>query len=300
MATQTFACPACGSRKVIEDPQSGEKIHCTCGMSYPASPVFAIADAGNAKSGGPGVGLMVGLAMLIGFAGAAAWLVTRPKAGQPDRPAVAKNDKRVPVDHPTEAAETATKPTTDDGKPKAVATTETPPKTTTPDSTPPTSGTATENSPGGSTPTTTAVNPPTPPPAPTAPGEALSAVKLWDAFDLDPDAASARYTGKMIEVTARGKLARDYRDKPYFGAEVVKPRGRLTSRMTPNERQWETEGYPPNVRCYLSPDQEAALEKVSPGQEVVLRGVCTGRKTISDVYRGYIVELEDCTVMVPK
>jgi hypothetical protein len=145
-------------------------------------------------------------------------------------------------------------------------------------------------------------NPPppaNPPPVPAA-AESLSAVTLWDAFDLDPAAAAARYTGKVLEVSGRGKLGKDSFDRPFFGAVVVQPRGKTTARLSPDERRWEREGYPASVRCYLAPDQADALEKLPAGREVVLRGTCTGRKDRQDVYRGYIVELDNCTVVLPR
>lgn len=136
--------------------------------------------------------------------------------------------------------------------------------------------------------------PPTPPPTPVA---TLSAVTLWDAFDLNPEDAATRYVGKVVEVTARGKLGVDKLGKEYFGAEVVKPMARPGRRLTPDEQRWEKEGYPPNVRCYLAPGQSAALESLPPGRPIVFRGTVVGRKDQRDVYRGYIVELQDCVIV---
>src|SRR5947199_315177 len=100
------------------------------------------------------------------------------------------------------------------------------------------------------------------PPSPPAAAEAVFAVKLWDGFDLDPTAAAAKYAGKVVEVRAHGRVAKDSLGRPYFGAEVVKPReGRPSARLSPEERRWEVEGYPPSVRCYLTPEQAAALEE---------------------------------------
>src|SRR5439155_18219364 len=130
--------------------------------------------------------------------------------------------------------------------------------------------------------------PPPPPPTPPAAAESVSAVKLWDAFDLDPTAAAAKYAGKVVEVRAHGRVAKDSLGRPYFGAEVVKPReGRPSARLSPEERRWEVEGYPPSVRCYLTPEQAAALEEVPAGREVVIRRTCVGRKDIQDGYRGH-------------
>jgi hypothetical protein len=274
MATQTFACPACGSHKTLDNPQPGEKLHCTCGMSFPASPVFAVATAarGNRMSG-TGWAIGVAAALLIGSAAAAAWLMSRPQAHPPDQSngQVAVGPTQGPDQNPTPPDRPPTIPVT--GNPGT-----SPP----PDQPPP-------------------MPPPMPPPnPPPAPAEAVTAVTLWDAFDLDPAAATARYAGKVLDVSVRGKVSKDSFGKPFFGAVVVQPRGKTTARLSRDEQRWEREGYPASVRCYLAADQAALLEKVAADQDVVLRGTCTGRKDRQDVYRGYIVELDNCTVVTPR
>jgi hypothetical protein len=294
MSIQTFACPACGSRKAIDDPRPGEKIHCTCGMSFPASPVFAVADAGGKKMSGTGWAFAASVALLIGCAGAAAWLMTRTTAGQPDpsgrQVAVAANPGP-----DSGRASTPVEPRPDPAPEQ--------PTTTRPDPDPPAPTPTPANPPTPPTPENPPVKPaPAPqPPPPPAPAATLTAVKLWDAFDLDEEAAKARYVGKVLEVSGHGRVAKNSLGRPFFGMEVVSPRpGRPTARLTPAERRWEKEGYPPSVRCYLTPDQEAALEKLSPGQPVILRGTCVGRKNMEDVYRSYIVELDNCVLVTPK
>jgi hypothetical protein len=274
MSTQMFACPACGSRKALPDFQPGEKIHCSCGMSYPASPVFTVAEA-PAKKGGRGWMLVVAFVAMAGVIGSSAWQVAHK-----NRP---PNSTVEPVAVNSQSHEVPQPPQTGDTTP---ADPPNPEVNTNPPAPPP--------------PQDTPPNPMPPPPPPPTPVASLAAVTLWDAFGLDPNDAAAHYTGKFVEVTARGKVASDSLDRPYFGAVVVKPSGRVTARMSPDVRQWEKEGYPPSVRCYLLPEQAAALEKVGPDQDVVIRGTCTGRKGRENVYLGYIVELTDCTVMAPK
>jgi hypothetical protein len=275
MSTQTFACPACGTHKKLDNPRAGEKLHCTCGMSFPASPVFAVPTAARGRRlSGTGWAVGVAAVLLIGTAAGAAWLMSRPQAGTRDR----RDTAQAVAEGPTEPQAGRTTPP--DGPMS-------PPKGQTPGTTPPSDKTP-ANPPSS--------NPP-PPPPPATPAASVSAVTLWDAYDLDPAAATAKYSGKLLEVTARGKLAKDTFGKPYFGAVVVKPRGKITARMSQDEKAWERDGYPPSVRCYLSPDQAAALEGVPADRDVVLRGTCTGRKDRQDVYRGYIIELEDCTVV---
>jgi hypothetical protein len=280
MSVQSFACPACGSRKTLADAHAGEKIHCTCGMSYPASPVFAVAEGEKEKYSGPGWAILVTIALFVGFGGVAIWRLIHPINRVSSIGPVAVNPAPVePADLP------ATQPT---GPPPAPSTE----GRTTP---PPEKPTA-EPPPEKPSP------PPPPPPPPLAPTPvaSLTAVKLWDAFDLDPADAAVKYTDKVVEVTARGRIARDSLDRPYFGVEAVKPTGRKTPRMTAQERLWEKEGYPPSVRCYLAPDAVAVLENLPPDRDVVLCGVCTGRKNVENVYRGYVVELTDCTAVAPK
>ena len=276
MALQTFACPACGSRKSLEDAQPGEKLHCTCGMSFPASPVFAVSDGGAKKGGGSRFPVLIGVLLVVALGGVAVWM-TRQRAPTHDQtgPQVA-----------TVTPSTAPQPKVDNERPTPV-----PPGDTT--SVPPPPDQPTPENPVNSTP---AVKPPPPLGAPVA---SVSAETLWDAYDLGP-AVAARYTGKVVEVKAHGRVARDTIDRPYFGAVVVKATGRTTPRMSAEQRQWEKEGYPPSVRCYLAPDQAAPLEKEGGDQDVVLRGICTGRKDRDDVYRGYIVELDNCVVVTPK
>jgi hypothetical protein len=127
----------------------------------------------------------------------------------------------------------------------------------------------------------------------------LRASKLWDAFDLDRDQAREKYAGKLVELTASGRLLRDAEGRPYLGAQVVKPGTKPSSRLTPQEQQWEKAGYPPNVLCYLAPGQAESLEAMSPEESVTVRGVVVGRRDDAHVYMGYVVVLESCQVVKP-
>jgi hypothetical protein len=248
-------------------------------MSYPASPVFEVHDVGE-KPSGLRWALIVGVSVVIGSGVSAGWLMTRPKPPLPVPVEVAKNPvapdlgPRTTSDGTDATEPPDANPSSDGHSPKVL-----------PDKTP----TPPEKNP----------MPPPPPPPPPPPVASLEAVTLWDAFDLDPPAAEARFRGKVVEVTARGKLTEDTLGRAYFGAVVVQRGGRKPPRLSPEEQQWETDGYPPSVRCYVTPDQATLIEKLPADQNVVLRGVCAGRKDIDGVYRGYIVELNDC-VVAPK
>ena len=162
MATQTFACPACGSHKTLDDPRPGEKLHCTCGMSFPASPVFAVATParGNRLSG-TGWAVGVGACLLVGTAAAAAWLMSRPQAGPPESSG-----------QPS-AVTQGSAPTSNPPSPPVARGPDTPDTTPSPPDQPP------------PTPPSNPAPPPTPP-SPLPAAMTVSAVTLWDAFDLDP------------------------------------------------------------------------------------------------------------------
>jgi hypothetical protein len=273
MSLQTYACPTCGSRKTLADAQPGEKVHCTCGMSYPASPVFEVHDT---KEAPPGLrwSLIVAVSVLAGGVVSAGWLMTRPKP-QPTGEDLAKSMTsqidQTPTSHPTPEP------------PEPDPTPETPPAAVPAEKNPP--------------PPETKVTPPAPPSPPVA---SLSAVTIWDAFDLDRAAADERFTGKRVEIIARGKMMEDTLGRSYFGAVVVQRGGRKPARLSPEVQQWENEGYPASVRCYPAADQAAAFEQLPTDGEVVLRGTCAGRKDLDAVYRGYVVDLTDCTVVGAK
>jgi hypothetical protein len=296
MAAITIACPSCGAKTPLGEDQMGRKLQCPCGMAFSASPVFAVPNGSGKLSGligtlsgrqpkppqaaappapparrsGP---LAVSVILLGASAGVAAWLMTRPSAAPPppaDEPATAVAEAALPAP----AASFTDEPQTPPAQPAAKE----------------------PEAPKAEPPGAPPMPPPAPPPA--AVGPAVRAVKLWDAFDLDPGQARTLYAGHTVTVTARGRLLRDAEGRPYFGAELIKP-GTKKGRLTPREQRWEREGYPPNVLCYLAPDQAAALEGVPPEREVVLRGTCVGRRDEPNVYRGYVVVLEDCRVVAP-
>src|SRR5207302_3274792 len=99
MPTLTIACPACGVHRQCEDAELGQRLQCRCGMSFAASPVFAVPDetprAGLGRLSGWAVGGSV--ALFVGCAAAATWLMTRPSAAPPPEPVVATAPGEPPV-----------------------------------------------------------------------------------------------------------------------------------------------------------------------------------------------------------
>lgn len=84
----------------------------------------------------------------------------------------------------------------------------------------------------------------------------LSAAELTDAFLRDESVASARYVGKVLEVS--GAVTRVARES---GSVLVSLRGTE-----------DTTG----VTCYLRDDAVRSVTELKPGQPVTVKGICNG------------------------
>lgn len=285
MASLTIACPSCGTTQKLPPESIGQKVQCFCGMHYSASPIFAVNSERNWLRA-RGKQLLTAVALIGGCAGVAAWFATRPNAAEsPDGPVAAApaepKDKAPAVDAPFDdpPLEAKTEPKSE---PKAVA-----PTTPLP-------------------PAKVAIDPkPTPPPAvaklppPAAKPKPIKVETLFDAFDLDAAKAKAQYVNQPLSLVVRGKVAHDAEGKAYFGGVVGKPSGMSAAdlaKLTPRERNWETNGYPPSVLCYLAADQTAAFEGLPAERDVTLTGVCRGRRDDAGAFMGFVVVLRDCIV----
>jgi len=297
--SMTIACPSCGTKRRLDANSMGLKIQCDCGISFSVSPVFAVPDRDDSamtwftgKSSrltrwlasclqlpGRGGGMTTVFAvfmLLAGSAALAAWLMSWGGAATLDLRGKATDTAKAGYaglsPRANNSGSSVPKPST--GKNSA------PPPSTT------------DSSSTGPKPI------PTPPPPPT-PIESLRASKLWDAFDIDGDAAAEKYVGQVVEITAPGKVERDAEGRLFFGAHIVTPGTKPVSKQTAQEKRWEKAGYPPNLRCYLAPGEAAALANADPKKDYVFRGVCTGRREDPHVYMGYIVILEKCQRIKP-
>lgn len=336
MATMTIACPSCGTKQALAPEALGTKILCPCGMSYSASPVFAVAPTRSlwpewVRRYSKHLAIAGGLLAVLG--GSAAWFATRPNAAESVNPSVgpiAKAPEPKPEPKP-EPPVRKPEPSTSGGSfddpappaPKPEPKVETPapkpePKIETPAPKPepkietpaPKPEPKVETpAPKASTPppvpTKVAVDPkPTPTPVttvrPTPKLTPIHALTLFDAFDVATSDVLAKYVDKPIEVIVQGKPGRDAEGKLYFGG-IVMTAGKRTpaqlARLKPQERKWEAEGYPPNILCYPAADQTAALESLPADRAVTLRGVCQGRREDDSKYMRYVVVVTDCTVV---
>lgn len=326
MPPLTIACPSCGTKQKLGPETLGQKVQCPCGMSFSASPVFAVSSGSDwppAWLTGRGSRLFAAAILVGALSGTAAWLVTRPHAANPpttppgpvaESPTDPKAD--TPPDQPSFAdspmpepkVEPKTEPKTE---PKVEPKTE--PKTepkviprVEPKVEPKTAPKAEPKVEPKTAPPAKVPQDPKPTPAaaakvPPLPQPALPPVKgvtVFDAFDLPTIEIRRKYViGKPLDVTVQGKLMKDAQGKPYFGGVVV-PKLKVTpeqlARLSPQKRKWEQEGYPPSVYCYFSTDVAAAFEALPADREVTVRGIFQGRRDERDAYMGYVVVLTDC------
>jgi hypothetical protein len=300
--SMTIACPSCGTKRRLDANSMGLKIQCDCGISFSVSPVFAVPDRDESTmtwltgkssrltrwlasclqlpgSGGGMTTVFAVFILLAGSAALAAWLMSWGGA--------ATLDPRGKATDPAKLGYTGLAPRASNSGSSV------PKPSTGQNSVPLPSSTEMDPTPPDPKPT------PTPPPPPPTPIESLRASKLWDAFDIDRDAAAEKYFGQVVEVTGSGKVHRDEEGHLYFGAQMVTPGTKPVSKQTAQEKRWEKSGYPPNLRCYLQPGEAAALADADPKKEYVFRGVCTGRREDPHVYMGYIVILERCQQIKP-
>lgn len=139
-----------------------------------------------------------------------------------------------------------------------------------------------------------------PPTRPTIPAyktvdETMREIDLWNAYEKNVIGADRDYLGKVLHLKLTGKILKD--DAGYFvGGDVVAP-GAMTNaqlaRLSPKERDWYRNGYPPNIICRIHPLAANMFATMTPGRMEVI-GICKGRRTDPNVWQGFVVELADC------
>ncbi len=129
------------------------------------------------------------------------------------------------------------------------------------------------------------------------PAAIVTAYQLWEEYGDNALGTDARYKGKPVQVTGVVKKIQQADGRYFVGLEVIR-RYFVTkyayATMTPQERKWCDEGYPPNVICYIGQNGRDRFAKLKELDEVQIVGVCQGSKKDHDVWKGYIVILEDC------
>tara|TARA_B110000285_G_scaffold130873_1_gene147037 strand:+ start:217 stop:633 length:417 start_codon:yes stop_codon:yes gene_type:complete len=79
---------------------------------------------------------------------------------------------------------------------------------------------------------------------------------LLEAFSTDETAANLKYLGRIIQV--KGVISK---------VEIVNKKGSITL---------ETEALFGSVLCTLTPEESLSIKELKIGQEILLKGICTG------------------------
>jgi hypothetical protein len=126
----------------------------------------------------------------------------------------------------------------------------------------------------------------------------LKAQQLFYEYGENELAADGRYAGKTLCISGELHAAKkDSQGRYCVGFVTMEFPGmseRAYAKLSPRDKKWFNEGYPPNVVCYIDPDAQGAFAKLPAMSERAIIGRCVGRHADSEVGRGYIVVLEDC------
>lgn len=121
---------------------------------------------------------------------------------------------------------------------------------------------------------------------------------LFQEYDANPIAADAKYKGKYIQVEFSHdiKIFQDSEGRNCIGSPAVASVGVSEfqfAMMSPQERQWHVQGYPPNVVCVLADDATQEAATLTPEHKVGIVGKVVGRKP-AIAWKGFAVQLTDC------
>lgn len=104
------------------------------------------------------------------------------------------------------------------------------------------------------------------------PDYTLKAIALFEAYSNSRSDAELKYNGKVLEITGRV-------------SSVETPDSLMIVVFTMREGMFGEEG----IRCTLLPGHQSRGLKLSPGDEVIVKGYCTG-------YNGTDVIFEKCSI----
>jgi hypothetical protein len=127
----------------------------------------------------------------------------------------------------------------------------------------------------------------------------VRATVLWQDYQDNEAKGDAKYKGKTLQLADSVKVRKDG-DAYYLGFETVGSTVVTTAQyklLTPQQKKWYNEGYPPNVLCYLDSASVSKAAQLSERDICTVRGVCAGRKNDPDVYLGYVVVLKNCQIV---
>ena len=134
-----------------------------------------------------------------------------------------------------------------------------------------------------------------------APVATFAAPGLFEEYEKNALAADAKYKDRPVEVAGIvGKVEADAQRRYFVGFVIIEYPGvsqARYNRMTPQEKKWYNEGYPPNVIGYISPQVQADFAQLKKGDSVRIVGRCKGRQHVGpSVWKDFVVILDDCVL----
>jgi hypothetical protein len=133
------------------------------------------------------------------------------------------------------------------------------------------------------------------------PMASFAAPDFFLAYEKNELGTDVQYKDKAIQIHGEvTNLQTDSSGRYYVGfkcIELTASSQAALNRMSPQERKWVREGAPPNVLGYISSDAIQNFSKVEPGAGIRIIGRCKGRKPDPNVWKGYVVILEECLLV---
>jgi hypothetical protein len=128
---------------------------------------------------------------------------------------------------------------------------------------------------------------------PTEPPIKAPAGKVWNDFEENQFAAETTYKGKWVEMLGTVSKIESRDGVPVVGFGVVIAVGmdpHEYARLTPQEKKWFNEGYPPNVVVVMDRESGPDVAKLKKDQIVSVVAKCVGASKSPDVWHGFVVE----------
>jgi len=140
-------------------------------------------------------------------------------------------------------------------------------------------------------------------PTPGSPVATMSALALYDEYKKNALGADAAYKGKWVRVSGRvEKIEAGDSGRYVLGFGIFANIGlpvATVERMSPQQKKWFSEGYPPNVLCYIAPVAQKQFSGVKRDDKIDIIGRSAGMKNDSSVFSGLVVILEECFLRDP-
>lgn len=127
----------------------------------------------------------------------------------------------------------------------------------------------------------------------------INAITLWTEFKDKPEIAEKKYQDKTLEITGAVAKIDIKKEEVTIGLAVLKNRPASPSdyaKLTPQEKKWSDEGYPPNVTIKLSEANRGQAEKLKKEDNVTIQARLIGRED-AEVWQGFTVNFSSGMVV---